>query len=99
MLSLVVGPFLVLLAFGTSVQLGGTRPNVAVVRPDVIVEDETLPPIKDMIDGPVRIVAEGPNLEAGMAQLRSGDVDVVIVVPDDPVSYLERHESMRRILR
>jgi ABC-2 type transport system permease protein len=88
MLSLVVGPFLVLLAFGEGVEIGGPRPRTLVVTPSG--GGGALLPIEEELDEHVTVVGTTDNLDRARAELRRGQVDAVMVLPGDPLSYIDQ---------
>ena len=91
MLSLIVGPFLVLLLFGQGVDLGGPRPKAIVVTsPDS--GAEAIDPLPAELDE-VEIVEETSDLAAARESLRQGEADTVVVLPPDPLESIERGEQ------
>lgn len=93
MLSLVLGPFLVLLAFGQGVNLGGPRPKTLIVRPPEA-QGQELAPLPDELNQHVEIVGETNDLEWAKHQLREGEVDAVAVIPPDPESTIKSGERI-----
>ncbi|MEX2373125.1 MAG: ABC transporter permease [Dehalococcoidia bacterium] len=87
MFTLVVAPFLLLFAFGAGVELGGPRPNTLVVQsPDASVSIEPL-----LADLEQHVLIEGitESLPLARRSLERGDIDAVVVVPDNPQAFLE----------
>ena len=54
MFTLIVGPFLVLLAFGQGVDIGGTRPRTIVVRPENAQGE--IQPLPDELNAHIEVV-------------------------------------------
>jgi ABC-2 type transport system permease protein len=82
MFTLVVAPFLLLLAFGDGVRIGGPRPRTLIVQsPNAAYPIERL--LEDLRQD-VRIVGVSDSLPFAQRALELGDVDAVAVVPDDP---------------
>jgi len=92
-LSLIFGPFLILLLFG--VGYAGERPKLktALVVPQSGLEDVNLEELKRAISANFRLVSVGSDEEAAMAKLRSGEVDVVEIIPSDVEDRLLRGEQ------
>ena len=92
-LSLIFGPFVILLLFG--VGYAGERPKLktALVVPQSGLEDVNLEELKRAISANFRLVSVGSDEEAAMAKLRSGEVDVVEVIPADVEDRLLRGEQ------
>jgi ABC-2 type transport system permease protein len=91
MLSLVVGPFLVLLLFGQGIDLGGPRPKAIVVRP-ADQGDQPIDPLPEELDE-VEIVEETTDLASARESLRQGEADTVVVIPPDPLESIQRGEQ------
>jgi ABC-2 type transport system permease protein len=85
---LVLGPFLILIAFGQGVDYSEIKPDVILVRSEHAAEeqDELVP---DTLHEHVNVVAETTDLPAAIESLRNGYVDGVAVVPTnfgDPIN-------------
>jgi ABC-2 type transport system permease protein len=93
MVSLVIGPFLVLLAFGQGVDLGGPRPKTLVVRPEAA-QNQELAPLPEELNQHVQIVGETTDMEWARNQLREGEVDAVAVIPADPAGIVRGGERI-----
>jgi len=87
-LTLVVAPFILLVAFGTGVELGGPRPRT-VVAESADARDSLEPLIADL-EQYVDFRGFEDSLLLARRSLERGDIDAVIVVPDDPAQFLER---------
>ncbi len=88
-LTVIAGPFLVLFAFGEGVNIGGPMPSV------MLVEQGTADPhITQALNDYVKIAGTTDNLEAARAALSRGDVDAVLLLPDDPQSFLQHNEHI-----
>ncbi|MCC7364689.1 MAG: ABC transporter permease [Dehalococcoidia bacterium] len=92
MFSLVLGPFLVLLAFGQGVDIGGSRPRTIIVRPAEATGE--MQPLPDQLNDHITIVGETQDLEAARRELRDGKVDAVVVVPADPEATVKTGERV-----
>jgi ABC-2 type transport system permease protein len=92
LLALVLGPFLVLFVFGL-----GYEDSLPVLSTVVVGSDDEL---ADRVDEyireaePAEIDYQGTTSDehGALAQLRSGDVDLVVVLPDQPMDTLGRSE-------
>jgi ABC-2 type transport system permease protein len=80
-LSLILGPFLVLLIFGLS--YSGELPtfNVAVVAPPGSLSDEQMAQLEESVGGNLGLVAIDPDEATAMERLRQGEADLVEVLP------------------
>jgi ABC-2 type transport system permease protein len=92
-LSLVFGPFLILLLFG--VGYAGERPKLktALVLPQGGVEGMDVEELKGAIAANFDLVSVGSDEQAAMQQLRSGQVDVVEIIPGDVSERVMRGEQ------
>jgi ABC-2 type transport system permease protein len=82
-LSLLLGPFLILLLFGIGYQ--GERPKLrtALVVPAQGVDQAELEALKHAISANFTLVKTDSDLDAALAMLRSGQLDVVEILPAD----------------
>lgn len=88
-LSLILGPFLILAAFGFGYQ-GIKRDLQALVVVDASSElPSDAETYRELGVRGVSVVDVVPDRAAAEARLRSGEVDIVIVPPPDPISSLE----------
>ena len=92
MLTLIAGPFLVLLAFGQGVTLEGSKPRIIVVRPADASEE--LQPLPEELNQHVEVVEETDDLAAARQRLEDGDVDGVAVLPTDPEGTIRSGERV-----
>ena len=90
---LVLGPFLILLVFG-----GGLREEDPAVRTKFVVDPQS--PIAEQIEvfaqaQDQRLTVEGvtDDEEAALAELRSGALDLVVVVPDDSLERIQSDQQ------
>jgi ABC-2 type transport system permease protein len=92
-LSLILGPFLILLLFG--IGYAGERPKLktALVLPQSGVEGINLDELKRAISANFELVSVGQDEQAAMAMLRSGQVEVVEVIPSDVRERVMRGEQ------
>src|SRR5215217_4113296 len=82
MLSLVVGPFLLLLLFGEGVKLGAPLPKTVLVWPQGQTESaQRISPVRDEVGQFLDIVAETDDVEQARQVLVRGDAELVAVVP------------------
>jgi ABC-2 type transport system permease protein len=97
-LSLILGPFLILAAFGFGYQ-GIKRDLQAIV---VVDSSSELPgdveTYRELGVRGVNVVDVVPDRAAGEAQLRSGEVDIVIVPPPDPMASLEAGQQAELVV-
>jgi ABC-2 type transport system permease protein len=87
MLSLVVGPFLLLLLFGEGVKLGAPLPRTILVMPEGG-QDERIDPVLDDLSRYLDIIDETHDVENAKQRLIEGEADLVAVVPDDPLEQI-----------
>jgi ABC-2 type transport system permease protein len=92
-LTLVLGPFLIILLFGLGYPEEGRS-----LRTTFVVEDNN--PFKDAVEtfaktiGPAIIYQGLENeLDVALANLALGQTDMVVVVPDDPVNTIQNNEQ------
>lgn len=93
MISLVLGPFLVLLAFGQGVNLGGPRPRTIIVQQPGTAQ-ERIAPLPEELNQHITIVGETDDLEWAKAQLREGNADAVAVIPPDPAAAIQSGQQI-----
>ena len=93
MLSLVLGPFLIMAIFGLGYN-GVRRPldTIVVIPPASELPADTAR-YQELAGGGLRIVDVVPDREAAVDRLRSGEVDVVVVAPEDPGASFEAGEQ------
>lgn len=82
-LSLILGPFLVLLLFGLGFTGGLPHFRIALVVPPNSVSPDQLNQLKSAILADFSIVSTDSNLAGAEAKLRNGQVDIVEVLPAD----------------
>ena len=92
MFTLIVGPFLVLLAFGQGVDIGGPRPRTIVVRPQNAQGE--IQPLPEELNAHIEVVGETTDLGAARRELEKGHADVVAVLPPDPIAVIRRGERI-----
>src|SRR5512138_2541300 len=97
-LSLILGPFLILLVFGLSFTGGLPHFRIALVVPPNAVTRDQLTELEKGILTDFSIVSDDSNLAAAEAKLRTGQVDIVEVLPADFAQNVEQgRESTVRI--
>lgn len=90
--TLVIAPFLVLLAFGTGIELGGPRPRTVIVQPPDI--DYSIEPMVAELEKHVDLVGYEESLPLARAALERGDIDAVVVVPRSVQGYLSAGDQV-----
>jgi ABC-2 type transport system permease protein len=92
-LSLVLGPFLILLLFG--VGYAGERPKLktALVLPPEGIQQVNVEDLKRAIGTNFNLVSVDSNLDAAMAKLNSGEIEVVEILPGDVQQRVLRGEQ------
>ncbi len=80
-LSLILGPFLILLVFGLSFKGGLPHFKVALVVPPNSLSTQQLSELEQTIQTSFTLVSADSNQAAAEAKLRSGQVDIVEVLP------------------
>jgi ABC-2 type transport system permease protein len=88
-LSLILGPFLILAAFGLGYQ--GIKKDLATI---IVVEPSSPLPqdvttYRDLAVRGLQIIDVVPDRAAGEVRLRTGEADIVIVPPKDPLAAIE----------
>lgn len=93
LLSLVLGPFLIMAIFGLGYN-GVRRPlDTIVVIPPASDLSADVTRYQELAGGGLRIVDIVPDRMTAVDRLRSGDVDVVVVAPEDPSARFEAGEQ------
>jgi ABC-2 type transport system permease protein len=87
MVSLILGPFVILLAFGQGVRVGLPEPRTIVVVPQT--SDKLQPLPKDLNDH-LDVVGETGSLADARQRLVDGQADLVLVLPPDPLKAVEQ---------
>ena len=89
MVSLIVGPFLIMAIFGLGYD-GVRRPlDTLIVIPPTSVLPTDAARYQELAGGGLRIVDVIPDRSAAIRQLQAGAVDVVVVAPEDPQMRFE----------
>lgn len=88
-LSLILGPFLILAAFGFGYQ--GIKNDLATI---IVIEPASELPqdvqtYRDMVVRGLQIIDVVPDRAQAEARLRAGEADIVIVAPTDPLTAIE----------
>ncbi len=96
-LSLILGPFLVLLLFGLGFKGGLPHFRIALVVPPNSVTPAQLDELKQAILTDFSIVSTDSNLPAAEAKLRSGEVDIVEVLPANFVQNVQHGQQSQVI--
>lgn len=82
LLGLVLGPFIILLAFGQGVDVSAVQPRVIVV--ESAERGQELQPLPEEIGEYVDVVERSGDLTGAIRRLQDGEVEGVLVVPQDP---------------
>jgi ABC-2 type transport system permease protein len=82
-LSLILGPFLILLVFGLSFTGGLPHFRIALVVPPNAVTHDQLVELEKAIQTDFSVVSDDSNLAAAEAKLRNGQVEIVEILPPD----------------
>ena len=85
---LVVGPFLLLLLFGTGYSQNTVRLHTLFVGQEGSIYEETLNTQSDQLDEFVENEGFLSDKDAALRSLDNGDVDLVVVFPDDPLAQV-----------
>jgi ABC-2 type transport system permease protein len=92
LLSVVIGPFLIMFLFG----MGTTGFREAIVTEIVVPDGIEMPRDPDyyasLVQGQIRVVGVGDDAEAAERRLAAGEIDLLIVAPQDAVSKLRSGE-------
>ena len=83
---LVVGPFLLLLMFGFGYGNDSLQKRAAFVGPEGSVYEDVLASYDDQLDDFIESTGLVNDLGEARAMLDAGEVDVVVVFPDDPLA-------------
>jgi ABC-2 type transport system permease protein len=92
-LSLILGPFLILLLFGLGYQTDRPILRTALVVPPELMNDPQIEQMKASIQLNFTLVSADSDYEGAMARLRNGEVDVVEVLPADIEERVLRGEQ------
>lgn len=93
LLSLLVGPFLILLLFGIGYRGQNPTLRVALVVPEALQNDEAIDRVQQVLEDNYNLVYEGPDQDTAMQLLSNGQVDMVEVLP---ANYRETIRSGER---
>lgn len=88
MVALVVGPFLVLLAFGEGVNVHGPKPRTLIVRPPE--SSGPMEPLPDELNNHIQVVGETTDMAYAQQRLKDGKIDAIAVLPPDPVEAVKK---------
>lgn len=92
-LSLLLGPFLVLLIFGAGYRGGQPTLRTAIVMPASAVEDIAIEELAELAGANFQLISVSSDLEQAMSQLQAGELDVVQIFPDDMEERVLRGEQ------
>lgn len=92
-LSLLLGPFVVLLLFGVGYQGGQPSLRTALVLPPDALRGIDVEELRMLAGANFEIVSVGPDREAAMGMLEAGELDVVQVFPSDIEAKVLRGEQ------
>jgi ABC-2 type transport system permease protein len=86
LIGLVLGPFIILLAFGQGVDVSAVKPKVIVV--ESVDRQQELQPLPEEIGEYVEVVDRISDLTGAIRRLQDGEVEGVLVMPEDPESIV-----------
>jgi ABC-2 type transport system permease protein len=92
-LSLLLGPFIVLLLFGVGYRGGQPILRAAIVAPPDLAEELSLEMLTELSSLNFELVSVGEDREAALAALRRGELDVVQIFPTDIEGRVMRGEQ------
>lgn len=92
LLTLVLGPFLVLFLFGIGYDHQLPPLSTVVVGADGELVDEIDTYIRETEPGTIDYRGTSNDREAALARLRDGEIDLVVLLPDDAMGKLDRNE-------
>ena len=92
-LSLLLGPFLILVLFGLGYQENPPPVRVDLVIPKEIQDDYRIQAIHKLVEYNYDLVATYPDVQSGMRDLQAGRVDVVEVLPGDIITKVEDNQQ------
>src|SRR4051812_13500769 len=75
MVTLVLGPFLVLLAFGQGVEVNGPKPRTLIVEPAQ--DTGPIQPLPEELNDHIQVVGQTKDVNWAREELRQGRVDAV----------------------
>jgi ABC-2 type transport system permease protein len=90
--TLILGPFVILLAFGQGVDVSGIKPKVIVIQGTD--PDQEIQPLPEELNEYVEVVDQSDDLAGSIKRLRDGEVDAVAVIPPDPAGQIQRGEHI-----
>ena len=90
----ILGPFLILLAYGLGARITRDFPRTIVVQPPAAAPT-TLQVSPEALSAYLNVVDVTPDREAALARLRRGEVELVLELPGDPQAALARGEQAR----
>jgi ABC-2 type transport system permease protein len=90
--TLLAGPFVILLCFGSSIDVSGRKPEVIVVRSGG--EGDAIQPLPEELNDYVKVVGETTDLTAAIEELQDGDADAVAVIPPEPAGTITSGERI-----
>lgn len=94
-LSLLLGPFLILLLFGLGYQAAAPNLNGILVIPDTLAQQtDTVAAMKVAANLTFHVVDITSDPNAALAQLKTRQVDIVEIIPADTQARLERGEAV-----
>lgn len=88
MVSLIVGPFLILLLFGEGENIGAPKPRAVLVTPSGQSDGAALAITPQDLSQYLTLVGTTSNEQQARDQLVNGSADIVVVLPGDPTQAL-----------
>jgi ABC-2 type transport system permease protein len=95
MLSLIIGPFLILLAFGEGIKSGVPQPRTLFVDRGPAGEPDRMRPIPQELNQYLTVVGQTRDIEEARSKLVHGEVDLVAVLPSDPMEAVRNGNHAR----
>ncbi len=92
LLTLVLGPFLILLAFGAGFAPEPPKLRTVLVVPAGSGLEESSADLAERISGRVDLVKTTPDRKAALELLANGQADIAVVVPDDAATMIRASE-------
>jgi ABC-2 type transport system permease protein len=88
MVSLVVGPFLILLLFGEGETIGAPKPRAVLVQPAGQSAGSTFAVAPQELSQYLTVVNTTPDEQQARSELVNGNADIVVVLPSDPTQAI-----------
>ena len=90
MVSLVIGPFLILLAFGEGESIGAPRPRTILVQPPNQGQQGNFAVSPKELSQFLEVLGTTSNVQQAQESLVDGSADLVVVLPGDPTQAVQQ---------